>query len=288
MISLNDNDVIRIELELTSTCNLNCPLCYRSIKPELISNTKYRTFNAIINSIEKFSNLKYVTLAGPTSEPTLHPDFFKILSYLIKNNYEISLFLNGNTHNDFFYRKLGILFSNAKGNIYFTICGSTQEIHEKYRINSNLTQVLNRLDIINKITDKVILTWIIFNYNQNDYYENRHLFDKYELEVFNTLPVAEHFNLDSDIHLIDSLHDSYLKNICRDNSNISCPSLNYKFKLIDCDGNTFPCSLYKLYGDSHCFECSEKNYDFLRRNKIYKLAEAESDISEKDLKYDSN
>lgn len=276
-------NIKRIELELTSTCNLDCPLCMRSIHPELITKLKYRSKDEILNQIKSYKNLKYVTLAGPISEPTLHPEFFEILSELKKLNLEISLFINGNTHNDAFYRKLGLIFKDAIGHVYFTIAGSTQELHEKYRVNSNLENVIRRFKIVDKWSNKAILTWLVFNYNKDDFDENYKLFEDYNTEYFYTLPVQEHFNLDIDIHLPEPQHSVY-KRINRNDANINCPALNYGFEMVYHDGSTALCTLNKLYGDKHCFECSVNNADLLRRNKIYHVSEPEDETSEIELR----
>jgi len=277
-ITPND-EVKRIELELTSICNLGCPLCMRQLYPELITNTKYRPAEEIIKQIRKYPNLKYVTLAGPISEPTTHPEFFDILQYLIKKKIEISLFINGDTHSDRFYKKLGIIFRSAIGHVYFTVCGSTQELHEKYRVNSKLSRVIRRFKIVEKLSKKAIMTWLVFNYNQEDYEQNKHMFDGYTLQSFNTLPVQEHLNLNIDIHLPEPQHTAY-KTLNREATDIECPAQKYKFHLVDHNGDAFNCTLHKMHGDLDCFECGKKNSKILQRNKIYHLAEAEDEESE--------
>ena len=282
---LSTSEVERIELELTSTCNLECPLCIRQVDKNSISKVKYRPLEEIISQIRKYNNLKYITIAGPTSEPTLYPDLFKLLQFLIKQNIEISLFINGNTHNDLYYKKLGIIMRSAKGKVYFTIAGSTQELHEKYRVNSNLNEILRRYEIVEKFSGKAVLTWIVFNYNEKDYKENIEEFKKkYRMETFYTLPIQEHFLLGTDIYLPEPMHSNYINNIDREDNDIQCPAHSYKFHLISSDGSVNNCSLHKLYGDSHCWECSNKNLSFLKYNKIYHVAEPENEVSEIDLK----
>lgn len=282
-------DVERLEICLTSTCNLKCPLCIRETHRNYIDDKiKYRSYNEIIDQIDEYNNLKYVTIAGSISEPTLHPKLLDIIEYLISRDIEISLYINGDTHKDKYYRKLGIIFNKAKGNIYFTICGSTQELHEKYRVNSSLERVLRRLDIIQTYSSKGILTWIIFNYNESDYHENKYKFHKYKMECFNTIPIQEHYDLKEEIHLIDNLHNEYTKKINKkDFENIICPALDYKFELINYKGESHPCSLHDMYGIKHCWECSENNSKVLRENNIYHVAEAEDECSEIILRYDS-
>jgi hypothetical protein len=199
----------------------------------------------------------------------------------------MSLYINGDTRTDLYYIKLGMIFRECKGNIYFTMCGSTQELHSKYRVNSDLKRVLSRLDIVNRYSNnKGILTWIVFNYNEQDFLDNYQKFkDMYRTEYFYSLPMAEHFQLKSTIRLPDRLSAIYNQNVDRTAfENITCPANKNGFVQITYDGKVNPCSLYRLYGESHCFECSSKNLTVLRSNKIFNVAEPESEDSEIDLR----
>jgi sulfatase maturation enzyme AslB (radical SAM superfamily) len=289
-LSRPKGDVLRLEIGLTSTCNLECPLCIRQTHSDYVDNSiKYRSYEEITNQIDEYPNLEFITIAGSISEPTLHPRLYDIIRYLISRDIEISLYINGDTYKDNYYRKLGVIFRNAKGKIFLTICGSTQELHEKYRVKSKLDRVINRLDILLKYTDAVVLTWLVFNYNQDDYNQNRHKFEKYDLEVINTLPIQEHYEIESEIHLVNNLHDIYNELIDKkDFENIKCPSLEYGFELVNYKGETSPCVLYDMYGDKHCWECSAGNSKVLKDNKIYKVAEAEDEYSETELRIYDN
>jgi MoaA/NifB/PqqE/SkfB family radical SAM enzyme len=279
-------EIIRIELELTSSCNLKCPLCIRTTH-NFPKTHNFRPLKEIVDQLEQYTNLKYITLAGAISEPTLHPEFFEIIKYIKKRDLEISLYINGDTKLDPFYIKLGVLFREARGNVYFTMCGTTQELHERYRVGSKLDRVLHRLEIVNRYSgNKGILTWIVFDYNEQDFEENYQKFkEKYRTEYFYTLPMAEHFELKSTIKLPERLSKIYTTNIDRtDFENITCPANKNKFLQITYNGKTNPCSLYRLYGEQRCFECSKKNLATLRNNKIFNVAEAESEDSEISLR----
>lgn len=281
------SEITRIELELTSTCNLKCPLCVRSLNVMTIPKNDYRELEEVIAQLEHYPNLKFVTIAGAIAEPTSYPHLLEVVRYLKKRDIEISLYINGDTRTDAYYMKLGVLFRNCKGNVYFTMCGSTQELHEQYRVNSNLNRVLTRLDIVNRYSaNKGILTWIVFNYNEKDFEENyQHFKDKYRTEYFYTLPMDEHFKLGGNIRLPDRLHNIYMNDVDRtDFANITCPANNSNFVQITYDGKVNPCSLYRLYGEKHCFECSSKNLSVLRANKIFNVAEPETEDSEINLR----
>jgi MoaA/NifB/PqqE/SkfB family radical SAM enzyme len=288
---VQDADQIeRLELELTSICNLKCPLCIRSLID--LPEHDYRPLDEILNQLDSYKSLKFVTIAGAIAEPTSHPNLLDIIKYLKKRNIEISLYINGDTRTDSYYTKLGVLFRNSNSNVYFTMCGSTQELHEKYRVNSKLERVLRRLNIVNRYSgNRGILTWIVFNYNQQDFEENYQNFkNKYRTEFFYTLPMDEHFDLKGDIRLPDNLHKIYKENVDRtDFADVECPANKNNFVQVTYDGKVYPCSLYRLYGEKHCFECSSKNLNILRNNKIFNVAEPESEDSEINLRlyYDS-
>jgi hypothetical protein len=131
----------------------------------------------------------------------------------------------------------------------------------------------------------------VFNYNEQDFLDNYQRFkDKYNTEYFYTLPMAEHFQLETKIHLPDRLRKVYQQTIDRqDYTDVKCPANNNNFIQITYAGQVNPCSLYRLYGEQHCWECSSKNLGTLRNNKIFNCAEPESETSERDLRlyYDS-
>jgi wyosine [tRNA(Phe)-imidazoG37] synthetase (radical SAM superfamily) len=96
-----------------------------------------RTINDWITQLNEYKNVKNISLAGFASEPTLYPYIFELIKYLKSRNIKIELYTNGNTHDKTWWRELGkILTKNDR--TYFTICGSTQELHSKYRVGSNL------------------------------------------------------------------------------------------------------------------------------------------------------
>jgi len=286
-----NEEVTRIELELTSTCNLKCPLCIRQIVGSSMDNI-YRPLDEVIAQLESYPNLEYLTIAGPISEPTSYPWLPELITYVNKRNIEISLYINGDTRSDFYYRKLAVLFRNRPGYIYFTICGSTQELHQKYRVNSQLSRVIRRLGIVNRYSNnRGILTWIVFNYNEEDFLQNYQRFkEKYKTEFFYTLPMDEHFDLKGSIRLPERLHNIYMSGVDKtDYSSITCPANKTGFVQISHSGQVNPCTLYRLHGEQHCWECSQKNLAVLRNNKIFNVAEPEDEDSATNLRlyYDS-
>lgn len=170
-VVLKRSDILELEMDLTGTCNLKCPLCTRNyahakhlIKPNI------RPLEDIIAQLETFPNLEVFYMAGTVSEPTLYPHFHELCEYLVKRGVAVELFTNGNTHDWDWWAKLGeILTSNDR--VYFTICGSNQKLHETYRVGSSLEQILNNHQaFISTNKDKIDhIQHIMFEYNRADF-----------------------------------------------------------------------------------------------------------------------
>ena len=69
--------------------------------------------------------LKKLSIAGDASEPTLHPELFRLLDYA-KNRKDlfVELYTNASVHSEQYWKDLASHFSN-RSVVYFTICGST-------------------------------------------------------------------------------------------------------------------------------------------------------------------
>lgn len=131
----------QVIIGLVNNCNLRCPLCARQNKNH-VNDKQYISITNLINFLEVLSNLKHIKLVGTISEPTLYPHLFELINYLTARSIDITISTNGSTHDESWWELLGkILPSNS--NIIFAVDGSTQELHETYRVGSNLQKVLN-------------------------------------------------------------------------------------------------------------------------------------------------
>lgn len=135
-------DIEEIELDLTGTCNLSCPLCTRNYShASHLVEKNVRTIDQITAQLDEFPNLQRFFIAGAVSEPTMYKDFIKFIEYLNSRNIYYELFTNGNTRTEQWWKELGELIPDHC-RCCFTVCGSTQELHERYRVGSDLAQIL--------------------------------------------------------------------------------------------------------------------------------------------------
>ena len=244
-----------IELELTGTCNLDCPICLRTInnpKKNKLSGDQW------INIIKSFPNLKRVCIAGSYTEPTLHKDLFKIIKYIGTTNLQCEFYTNSSLHSRDYWKELGNIFPNNI-KIYFTICGTTEELHQKYRRGSTLKKVLDNaysfLETYRYKND--YLQYIKFSWNLQDAYspEYYNILNKFNNEEkIESIPYNERFNIDNKEYNMITHSDAFLKikentlKLFQEDSikkpNIYCKSIENKFLYIDQFGAKQPCFIF--------------------------------------------
>ena len=184
----------------------------------------------------------------------------------------------------------------------FTICGSTQELHEKYRINSSLQQIFDNAMAFKK-NNNYNNDWIQhikFNYNIDDFNTNMKPIIKMFSHslLINSLPYNERFLVDGqcDIKMQDKLSQFYIalmKNaLLRKKQNkkfkICCKSFETNFICIDQFGDIYPCFLYRFYSNKKfnindysdifnykydfCYECELYTKKLLEMNNLERMA----------------
>ena len=164
------NKIEDVELELTTLCNAECPLCYRNYNSydEHYPKDLVRPLEEVIAQLESYNDLKWVRLVGSISEPTLYPYFLDLCSYIKARDINIEICTNGSTHKEEWCDKLGSVL-NHNDSVYFTICGSTQELHNTYRTGTSLDKILRNSAAFREINPIDYAQMIRFDYNDNDF-----------------------------------------------------------------------------------------------------------------------
>ena len=110
-------DIGLIQLEISNYCNAACPLCPREDDDATgYLNSSYLTIEQIMKWFDyDFKNLNMVHFCGTYDEPTIHPDFLKIVEFFIsKKSSYISIATNGGTKNKQFWKELAYLGSTVR------------------------------------------------------------------------------------------------------------------------------------------------------------------------------
>ena len=277
---LYDN-IYELEIECTTLCNASCPLCYRNYKSFLTSpysKPLIRDFNSVIEQLNKLKNLNYVMLVGSMSEPTLYPKFIELVKYLKNRNIKIEICTNGDTHNSDFWKELAMQLSDDD-EIYFTICGSTQELHEQYRKNTCLKNILTNANAVRQIRPIDYAQCIRFSYNNEDF--NSQAFKKlvsqfshvYMTETFYQKDISN-YNVKFDqtkflpnphkLAMYDKLKAHAEKSYKLNKSlKTDCMCLRYNRYQIDVFGNIYPCYLFLEYSNGNIWDQNTEELKFV-------------------------
>ena len=259
MLMFNYDQITDIELELSTYCNAACQLCYRnytSFKEHYPIN-KFRELNDIINQLNLFKNLTHIKLVGTISEPTLYKDFLKLIDYINERDLIIEICTNGDTRDDKFWIELGQKLKE-KDSIYFTICGSTQELHEIYRTKTSLKNILKNAKLLRTAGKKNDYAQCIrFSYNDDDFESDKF---KELISEFSNIYMTETYLRKSDdnyvnksnLHLLMPHSDNIKKMITAEKlanaffkkSKANCKAQNWKRVQVDINGNIYPCYLF--------------------------------------------
>ena len=254
------------EMDLTGTCNLSCPLCSRNYThAQHMVYKNVRPLEEIIKQLDTFPNLKRTFLAGQVSEPTLYPDFLDYLRYLKSRNIYIELFTNGSTRDENFWKEVAKILDESD-QIHFTICGSTQELHEKYRVGSSLQKILSNAKAVRDIKPIDYCQFIRFIYNRNDVenvkklgFTNFYIVDSEGDRFFNEKRIAEDPNI-RPLENRDRLIKQVFKTSCSNNYEIRCKSIEDKKIYINQKGNISACYIHHEYEPEHIFTGESFDY----------------------------
>lgn len=260
-----DGCVGNIELELSTACNLQCPLCVRNYTAgkNMMKKPLFRPLTDIINHLDKFKNIDSITLAGMLSEPTLFKDFIPLVEYIIKRGISLQIYTNGDTHDIKWWNNLGaVMVDNV--NVYFTITGSTQKLHEIYRIKSSLENILKNAESFRASSrfQNDILQYIRFEYNKDDVDNIYDIVSRFSgINIIDSLPYGERFELTKEAPVgvsidpkLKSIYKSikktgnvlYEMNKKKENITIDCVSAMDRSIFIDTEGKESPCFLWRM------------------------------------------
>lgn len=258
---MNKDEVLDLELELSTYCNADCPLCYRNYTTfkEHYPENKFRELSHITAQLDEYPNLKDIRLVGSISEPTLYKNFFELVKYIKDRNVIIEICTNGDTHNPEWWNQLSLLM-NKDDKVFFTICGSTQELHNIYRTGTKLTNILENAAAFRKNLDIDYAQCIRFEYNSDNF--NSQEFKDF-VSVFSNVYMTETFLLKDENNYINRKNLHLLKpNLEKQSKYLSvakaaelkfskglskeafCKSYEQKSQQIDINGNVYPCYLF--------------------------------------------
>jgi MoaA/NifB/PqqE/SkfB family radical SAM enzyme len=218
-----------------------------------------RPIEDVLAQLDTFPDLEWVRLVGTISEPTLYKPFFELVKYIKARDVKIEICTNGDTHNPEWWRELAT-YMNDQDRVYFSICGSTQELHEIYRKNTRLKNILENAAAFRTDNCNDYAQCIRFDYNHDDFEGPAF---KTMVSQFSHVYWTETFLLKHEDNYVDKtgimrlqpnplkINDYiYMDKFARVKFNspvrgrANCMSWEKQSQQIDIDGKVYPCYLF--------------------------------------------
>lgn len=166
----------KIQLETTSNCNLNCPICevsnWKKNKSSRLAKLSIETIKELIYDAK--NSLRYISLFN-YGEPFLDDRLLDILRYIkeVVPRAYVYIHTNGNFIPDNW--KQIIIEEQLIDEISFSIDGALQQTYEKYRVGGKFEKAFNNMADFVNIKNKLGLSRHIRNYLKDIVYRKNRL-----------------------------------------------------------------------------------------------------------------
>lgn len=256
---LDYENIRHVELEISSHCNANCPLCPRNLFGYNY-NTGYVTKNLSLSEIKtifpkKFLNkLEYFTLEGNYGDPLMNPQLLDIIKYF---DIPCEISTNASLQTATFWKTLASL--DVK--VYFALDG-LKDTHSIYRQNTSYDKIIKNAKIFIDAGGNAVWKMIKFKHNEHQINDCKNL--SHQLGFKNFL-LIDHgrdkgpvFNKDGDFvrtigdfegatslqHYLDIIEkgDMLIEDIWdKPKKDLDCESIKKQSIYVTSEGEVYPC-----------------------------------------------
>ncbi|AEX85897.1 putative Fe-S oxidoreductase [Marinitoga piezophila KA3] len=98
-------DIKKVYLELSSRCNLDCPMCFKNTFTDPEGFMTKKTFNKVMEDLKEFPEVEHIVFGG-IGECSMNPHFFEMVKRVKEEGYMLTVTTNGYFLNDLQILKL--------------------------------------------------------------------------------------------------------------------------------------------------------------------------------------
>lgn len=238
MWPISINEIKRLQIELTTFCNADCPSCERRnytiendaiyVKPLNNSEISLKNIKEWL-PLDKFHSLREIHFCGNVDEPTLHNELISICKYL--KDFDVWISTNGGTKNRLFWTELAKLKNVL---VIFGIDG-LEDTNHLYRQNVKWKKLEDNYTTFIREGGNAAWQFIVFEHN------------KHQIDICRDLSVREGFKWFNTVystrenHEVEAVPKDREKNKCiRCKATYDNNELKESF-YIDALGTVWPC-----------------------------------------------
>lgn len=161
-----------IHLDISSICQLDCPLCITKEGRAVIGSgtLRFEAFQALVDRNAWISKIEFAT----KGEIFLNRDLARILEYAYRKGITTDMGHGANL-NHAGEEMLEALVQYQVSRLRVSIDGATQETYQMYRVGGDLARVIHNIEKINKYKAKyrserphLIFQFIVFGHNERE------------------------------------------------------------------------------------------------------------------------
>ena len=151
-------------IDFSNACPLECPLCARTMFPEMLKTAKNMSFDSFLKLVNKS---KHISLCGNISDPIYSPIFEEVMQYMnTHQNISLQIHTNGTRKKLDWWKKV---YELSHKNVYwiFGLDGTDQETANIYRVNTRYDEVIEVMKLGVSMGVNVEWQFIIFKHNEH-------------------------------------------------------------------------------------------------------------------------
>ncbi len=148
---------LKVFFSITRQCNLDCSMCFtrdKTFQQPILSAEAIRDLVAALGKV----GVLEIRLTG--GEPTIHPDFFKLVEWIEKAGMNTSL----NTHGVYSPRKLARLLESPVRDFHISLDGPA-DVHEYLRGSETFERSLTSIRALRAAGKRVRINTMVFRQN---------------------------------------------------------------------------------------------------------------------------
>ncbi|MEM4347280.1 MAG: radical SAM protein [Candidatus Altiarchaeota archaeon] len=231
----------KIDLELTSKCNLRCEHCYANSKRNGID----MPVDIALRIINEFSDIGGNRIALTGGEPTLHKNFIEIFNYAAEMGLRIELETNG-----FFFYKFAEDISKKREFIKYvqiSLDAVSSKIHDEIRgIRGSFKKAVNAIKICNSFEIPVRVSTVLSKKNKNEIDKMIKLLQKFGVSDYRVdvvVPTGRAINNG----ICAKEYAKIIKKFLNSNDKVVMPScgVGYSRVAVLADGKITPCPMLR-------------------------------------------
>ena len=145
-VTRRDYGARRLSIELTNICNLHCSYCLRDEDALYNTRASFLPLELLQKIFSEGRRVMGITNVGFTGgEPTLHPQFDRVLDLVVQNGLQFSFVTNG-WHFDRIWQAVHN-HRESVNNIAFSLDGATREEHDGWRGEGSFVRLVRAFSL---------------------------------------------------------------------------------------------------------------------------------------------